>query len=86
MSIINTKQAIFVGGISAYIYFKIAEQNLPKDSGCSFLAPISTDILAIAAGAIIVNKGLKLKEPILTFVGTSVLGIHFFQYLHFKTT
>lgn len=82
---IDTKVAIFFGGISAYTYFKIAEQNLPKNSGCSFLAPISTDILAVAAGAIIVNKGLKLDEPILTFVGTSVLGIHFFQYLHFKT-
>ena len=78
-------QAFIFGIVASYGYFKLSEANLPKDTNCSFLAPVSTDVLAVVAGGIVAAKGAQLNEPWLSFVGAAVLGIHTFQYLHFKT-
>lgn len=85
MKILKPEQIAFVGGlIGSYIYFKESESTQPKNSNCSYLAPISTDLLAIGAGAIVAQKGIVLKVPVLSFVGAAILGIHFFQFNHFK--
>ena len=78
--------ALLGGVVGAYTYFQISESSQPKDSNCSYLAPVSTDVLAVAAGAIVAYKGTVLKEPVLTFVGAAVLGIHFFQFNHYKNS
>ena len=72
-------------GIGASIaYFRLSESTVPKDSNCSYLAPISTDIWAIIAGAVLVNQGKKNRDELTSFIGSAILGIHTQQMLAHK--
>ena len=82
---IDVDTAILGGVVAGAAYFGISEAGLPKDANCSFLAPVSTDILAVAAGAVLAYKAKELEQPVLGFIGTSVLTIHAMQFLYHKT-
>lgn len=70
-----------VGFVASKLYFDLSESGVPKDSNCSYLAPASTDYLAIAAGATLIHRS---DDPVVQFVGATILGIHFFQLTHKK--
>ena len=70
-----------IGGIA---YFQISEAGIPKNSNCSYLAPISTDILAFIGGIILQRKGVVNKLKIVELIGTTVTVIHIQQYLKHK--
>jgi hypothetical protein len=70
-----------LGLIVSKLYFNLSESGVPKDSNCSYLAPASTDYLAILAGGILVYRS---KDPIVKFIGSTILGIHYWQLTHKK--
>lgn len=76
------------GGIaglaSSIAYFQLSESTVPKESNCSYLAPISTDILAIIAGCVLAYRGHVSNDPYVSFVGGCVLGIHAQQWMSHK--
>lgn len=78
-------EATLVGIIGGIIYFQIAESGIKKDANCSYLAPISTDILAFIGGIILQRKGIKNDLKIVELIGTTVTVIHIQQYLKHKT-
>lgn len=76
--------AAALGVASGIGYFKAGESAIPKDANCSYLAAPVTDALALAAGALLLVKGITDDEPSIAFVGTSIATIHAAQYLHHK--
>ena len=52
-------EATLLGLIGGIAYFQISEAGIPKNSNCSYLAPVSTDILAFLGGVILQRKGIK---------------------------
>lgn len=70
-----------LGFVASKMYFDLSESTVPKDANCSYLAPASTDYLAIAAGATIIARS---DDPYLKFIGACILGIHYFQWTHKK--
>lgn len=76
------------GGIaglaSSIAYFQLSESTVPKESNCSYLAPVSTDVLAMVAGTVLWYRGYHHNDALVTFVGSCVLGIHAQQMLAHK--
>ncbi len=81
----NSKSAFGLGLLSSVAYFQISESTVPKDSNCSYLAPVSTDILAILAGSILALRGYQSDDPYTSFIGACVLGIHAQQWYFHKS-
>jgi hypothetical protein len=80
----DSKSAFNLGLISSVAYFQISESTVPKDSNCSYLAPVSTDVLAILAGAILAMRGNQSNDPYISFIGACILGIHTQQWYSHK--
>ena len=80
----NQSLPIVAGGIAGAIYFNIMESGVPKESSATYLSPISTDILAWAFGALLIHRGLKHKDPAISFVGSALIGIHISQFAAHK--
>ena len=80
----NQAIPIIAGGIAGAIYFNIGESGIPKDSSATYLAPISTDILAWGFGALLIWRGMEHKDPAITFIGSAVIGIHISQFAGHK--
>jgi|TARA_R110000851_G_scaffold69937_6_gene156310 hypothetical protein len=76
--------AAALGVASGIGYFQAGESAIPKDSNCSYLAAPVTDALALAAGALLLARGIADDEPAIAFIGTSIATIHAAQYLHHK--
>ena len=57
------------------------ESTIPKDSNCSFIASIWTDILAFLAGIIIIYKSNMYKDNILAMLGGAIITEHIWQLL-----
>ena len=77
-------EATILGIIGGIVYFQIGEAGIPKNSNCSYLAPISTDILAFIGGVILQRKGVKNELKLVELIGTTVTVIHIQQYLKHK--
>jgi len=78
-------EATILGIIGGIFYFQIGESGIDKNSNCSYLAPISTDILAFIGGIILQRKGVNNDLKIVELIGTTVTVIHIQQYLKHKT-
>jgi hypothetical protein len=70
---------------AAWLYFRESESGVPAESNCSYLAPASTDVLAVLAGAYLSYYGTKNKAPSVAFIGATVLTIHALQWQHHKS-
>ena len=70
-----------VGGL----YFWFGESHQEKESNCSYLAPASTDAMAMAAGLLLIHKAIDEESSMIGAIGGAIAGIHTGQYLHFKT-
>lgn len=60
-------------------YYVMMELSLPDESNCSYLATPMTDILAFAAGAIIIRYGIVYDNCILTAIGAAIVVEHIWQ-------
>ena len=72
---------MILGLLASKLYFNLSESTVPKNSNCSYLAPASTDYLAILAGATLIYRS---RDPVVRFIGGTVLGIHYWQLTHKK--
>ena len=73
-----------LGVIAGIGYFQAGESAIPKDSNCAYLAAPATDVLAGAAGFVLVARGIERDDPTAAFIGSSIATIHAAQYLHHK--
>ena len=80
----NAVIGTLAGGIAGALYFRVEESGVPKESNAQYLAPVSTDILAWAFGAALVWKGYRYDDPVISFVGASVVSIHISQFAAHK--
>ena len=73
------------GAVAAYLYFNESERGHEDETvNCSYLAPASTDVLAVAAGGYLGWYGVKNNARVVSFLGATVLTIHALQWWHFK--
>ena len=63
------------------LYYYLMESTLPRDSICSFTASPLTDIIAFITGAIIIYKGVVLKDDVLIVLGGIIIVEHIWQLL-----
>lgn len=63
---------------SAY-YFMMA-RSIPKESNCSFLATVWTDILATLVGAILMCRGVEGGDKVVSTLGMAIIVEHFWQW------
>ena len=77
----NIYLLVFLSFIIGSIYYKLMESTIPKDSNCSFIASIWTDILAFLAGIIIIYKSNMYKDNILAMLGGAIITEHIWQLL-----
>ena len=80
----NQAIPIGAGGIAGLIYFYFMESGVPKGKNVSYLAPVSTDILAWGFGGIITYKGIEYNDSTLSFIGSALIGIHLAQFAAHK--
>ena len=78
------REGTIMGIMGAFIYFQTSESTVPKNSNCSYLAPVSTDISALIAGVIVQQKGIAYNDNWLQFIGSAVAFIHVQQFLKHK--
>lgn len=77
--------AAFLGAALGGVYFWYGEAHQEKEANCSYLAPPSTDAMAMAAALYLVHRGNRVNEPWISAIGGAIAGIHTGQFLHFKT-
>ena len=75
---------ILLGLIVGFIYFYIMEWSVPRESNCSYISNIWTDILAFVYGLIIIYFGYSCKKHILLFLGTTIITEHILQFYRYK--
>ena len=76
--------AALLGILGGIFYFQIGESGIKKSENCSYLAPISTDVLAFIGGIILQQQGYKNDLKLVEAIGTTVTVIHIQQYLKHK--
>jgi len=72
---------LFVSVILGTLYYYMMESSLPKDSNCSFIATVWTDILAFICGLILIYKGFNHNDNILVLLGGILITEHIWQIL-----
>lgn len=80
----NESKGFLLGTALSVGYFRISESGQPKDSNCSYLAPVSTDIGAVLAAIVLYARSKKTHDFWIGAVSGAILGIHAQQFLHFK--
>lgn len=61
------------------LYYYLMESTIPRDSTCNFIASPLTDIIAFITGAIIIYKGVVLKDDVLIVLGGIIIVEHIWQ-------
>ena len=75
---------ILVGILAGVIYFNIMERDIPRNSNCSYIANIWTDLLAFVTGFIIIYYGFKYSNNVLVLLGTAIITEHIMQFFGHK--
>ena len=73
-----------LGLASGMIYFNVGESGVPKESNATYLNPISTDIAAWIFGALLIYKGYRHNDPLIAYIGATVVSIHVSQFAAHK--
>jgi hypothetical protein len=76
---------VVLGLISSIAYFQLGEKRYAKNN-CSYLAPVSTDLLALLASLVLIEEGKKTKSTLTSTIGGAILGIHAQQIYYSKRT
>ena len=76
---------ILFATVLGYMYYQMMSASIPKESNCSFIANIWTDIIAFIFGGIIIYYGVFIYDNIvLTVLGTSIITEHILQFTYNK--
>lgn len=75
---------VALGAIGGSLYFSEGEKGIPTEANCSYLAPVSTDVAALAAGSYLAYRGTSLGEPLVAIIGAAVATVHVRQFLDHK--
>lgn len=76
---------ILFATVLGYMYYQMMSTSIPKESNCSFIANIWTDIIAFIFGGIIIYYGVFIYDNIvLTVLGTSIITEHILQFTYNK--
>lgn len=70
--------------IMGYVYFEHMNNTLPKDSNCSFVASVYTDIVAFLVGGYLAYFGATRKAPLVEIIGTAIIVEHALQLFYNK--
>ena len=81
MKLLNLIMIIILSIIIGTSYYYIMESSLPKNSNCSFIASIWTDIFAFIFGFIIIYKGYKYNDSLLILLAGIIIVEHIWQVL-----
>ena len=81
MRIIDIIVLFYFSFVIGTYYYYMMEKSLPKDSNCSFISSIWTDIFAFIWGIIIIYKGYKYNDKILIILGGTLIVEHIWQFL-----
>ena len=65
-------------------YYQMMERSIPKNVNCSFAASVWTDILAVLAGVIMIDKGNQYNDEVISMLGVAVITEHFYQWFYNK--
>ena len=60
------------------------EKSIPKESNCSYIASIWTDVLACLAGALLIYRGYLHNDIIISGCGLGILVEHTLQTIYHK--
>jgi hypothetical protein len=77
---------LLTGAALSVAYFRLSESGQPQGTNCSYLAPASTDVLAVAAAGVLYAQARKTGNFWVSAVAGAIAGIHAQQYLHHKAS
>ena len=75
----NIYVLVFLSFVIGTVYYYIMESSIPKNSNCSFISSIWTDILAFVAGIIIIYRSYIYQDSILALLGGAIITEHIWQ-------
>lgn len=75
--IITIISSIIIGTI----YYYMMESSIPRESNCSFITSIYTDIFAFIFGFILIYIGFDYNNKILVSMGVIIIVEHIWQFL-----
>ena len=73
--------SLILSFIIGTLYYYMMEKSLPKDSNCSFVSSVWTDILAFVWGIITIYKGYNCNDHLLVILGAILIVEHIWQFL-----
>jgi hypothetical protein len=77
-------KGILTGTVLSAVYFRVSESGQSPDSNCSYLAPASTDVMALLAAGVLYWQARKNNNFWVASVAGAIAGIHFQQWRHYK--
>ena len=77
----NTTLAIVLSIILGTLYYLMMERSVPRNSNCSFISTIWTDIIAIIFSIVLIYKGYIYNDTLVTIIGGFILTEHIWQLL-----
>lgn len=83
-SYIGSIAGTVLGTVAGGLYFWLEESSVPKESNAQYLAPWTTDLLAWVSGAVLITQGLRYRDGIITFIGSSIISVHLAQFAAHK--
>lgn len=79
---VNQGAALGLG--AGALYFLHSEAGQEKESNCSYLAPWTTDVGAVAAAALIYWRATRTDDFWVGLVAGAITAIHVGQFWHYK--
>lgn len=73
-----------LGILLGILYYYIMESDIPRESNCSYLSGIWTDIIAFIYGLVIIYYGSLYDNKILVVCGSTIITEHILQALQHK--
>ena len=77
----NTIFAIVSSLIIGTLYYLMMERSVSRNSNCSFISTIWTDIIAIIFSIVLIYKGYIYNDTLVTIIGGCILTEHIWQLL-----
>lgn len=65
-------------------YYWMMSVSVPKDSNCSFMATIWTDIFATLIGLVLMYRGVLANDIVVSTLGFAIVVEHFWQWFFNK--
>jgi hypothetical protein len=85
MKIIKFYKEIIIAFIIGSIFFQMMSLSIKRNTNCSYLTNIWTDIFSFVIGVIIIYNGVyNYDDWILVMIGTIIITEHIWQVIYHK--